>query len=89
MYVEYVSCEVSNVAKRDGEFSVSRLFLIDSDICSSTFILLGVFSKDKSKVYLKFLNPNEKAELEVTNFEEDIEAIEYCNIHGLWRNNND
>ena len=50
---------------------------------------IEVFTKDKSKVYLKFLNPNEKAELEVTNFEEDIEAIEYCNIHGLWRNNND
>ena len=50
---------------------------------------IEVFSKDKSKVYLKFLNPNEKAELEVTNFEEDIEAIEYCNIHGLWGNNND
>ncbi len=50
---------------------------------------IEVFTKDKSKVYLKFLNPNEKAELEITNFEEDIEAIEYCNIHGLWRNNND
>lgn len=50
---------------------------------------IEVFTKDKSKVYLKFLNPNEKAELEVTNFEEDIDAIEYCNIHGLWRNNND
>ena len=50
---------------------------------------IEVFSKDKSKVYLKFLNPNEKAELEVTNYEEDIEAIEYCNIHGLWGNNND
>lgn len=50
---------------------------------------IEVFTKDKSKVYLKFLNPNEKAELEITNFEEDIDAIEYCNIHGLWRNNND
>ena len=50
---------------------------------------IEVFTKDKSKVYLKFLNPNEKAELEITNFEKDIDAIEYCNIHGLWRNNND
>lgn len=50
---------------------------------------IEVFTKDKSKVYLKFLNPNDKAELEITNFEEDIDAIEYCNIHGLWRNNND
>ena len=27
---------------------------------------IEVFTKDKSKVYLKFLNPNEKAELEIT-----------------------
>ena len=50
---------------------------------------IEVYPKDKSKLYLKFLSPNEKAEFDITNFEENIEALELCNIHGLWRNKND
>ena len=38
---------------------------------------------------LKYLKPNEIAEFEITNFEEKFDALEYCNIHGLWRNNDD
>lgn len=49
---------------------------------------IEAISKDKSKVYLKYLNPNSVAEFEITDIE-NIEAIEYCNIHGLWRSNND
>ena len=50
---------------------------------------IEVFPKDKSQLHLKFLNPNDKAEFEITNFAEDIDALEYCNIHGLWRNIDD
>ena len=50
---------------------------------------IEVYPKDKSRLYLKYFNANEVAELDVTNFEENIEAIEHCNIHGLWRNKND
>ena len=50
---------------------------------------IEVYPKDKSKLYLKYLNPNDIAEFEVTNLEENIEATEYCNIHGLWRSKND
>lgn len=50
---------------------------------------IEAMTEDKSKIYLKYLNPNEKAEFEITNSEEKINAIEYCNIHGLWRSNND
>lgn len=50
---------------------------------------IEAYSKDNSKIYLKYLNPNEKAEFEITNFNDDIGAIEYCNIHGLWRNKNE
>ena len=48
---------------------------------------IEVYPKDKSRLYLKYLNPNEKAEFEITHFEENINAIEYCNVHGLWGNN--
>ena len=52
---------------------------------------MEVYPKDKSRLYLKYLNPEEKAEFNITHFEENIEALEYCNIHGLWekRSNND
>ena len=47
---------------------------------------IEVYPKDKSRLYLKYFNPNEKAELDITHFEENIEALELCNIHGLWSN---
>lgn len=50
---------------------------------------IEVCTKDKSKLYLKYLNPNEIAEFKLQENEENINALEYCNIHGLWRNNND
>ena len=50
---------------------------------------IEVYPKDKSRLYLKYLKPNELAEFDITHFEENIEALEYCNIHGLWRGTND
>ena len=50
---------------------------------------IEVYPKDKSRLYLKYLNPTDSAEFDITHFEENIEALEHCNVHGLWRNNND
>ena len=50
---------------------------------------IEVFPEDKTSMHLKYLNPNESAEFEITHFEENIEALEHCNIHGLWRSKND
>lgn len=46
---------------------------------------IEVYPKDKSRLYLKYLKPNDVAEFEITHLEENIEAIEHCNIHGLWK----
>jgi superoxide reductase len=46
---------------------------------------IEVYPKDKSRLYLKYLNPNDIAEFDITHFEENIEALEHCNIHGLWQ----
>ena len=46
---------------------------------------IEVYPKDKSRLHLKYLNPNEPAEFDITHFEENIEALEHCNIHGLWQ----
>lgn len=44
---------------------------------------IEVYPKDKSAMHLKYLKPGDTAEFDITNFEEDVEAIELCNIHGL------
>lgn len=36
--------------------------------------------------YRKFLKPGEKPEAEFDLKADKIEAREYCNVHGLWRN---
>ena len=46
---------------------------------------IEVYPKDKSRLYIKFLKPNEVAEFDITHFEENIEVFENCNIHGLWK----
>lgn len=46
---------------------------------------IEVYPKDKSTLHLKYLKPGDTAEFDITNFEEEVEAIELCNIHGLWR----
>lgn len=50
---------------------------------------IEVYTKDKKNLHLKFLEPNEIAEFDITNFEEELETLELCNIHGLWRGKND
>lgn len=46
---------------------------------------IEVYPKDKSRMYLKYLKPNDKAEMEITHMEKNLEALEHCNIHGLWK----
>ena len=50
---------------------------------------IEIYKKDKSEVCLKYLNPNEKAQMEIYSETEDLGAFEYCNIHSLWENKND
>lgn len=50
---------------------------------------IEVYPKDKSSVHLKYLNPNDNAEFDLDKLVgDDIEALELCNIHGLWRSKN-
>lgn len=46
---------------------------------------IEVYPKDKSALYLKYLKPDDIAEFNITALEENIEALEMCNIHGLWK----
>lgn len=45
---------------------------------------IEVYKKDKSCLQLKYFNPGEVPEMNITHLPEDIKAVENCNIHGLW-----
>ena len=48
---------------------------------------MEVFNKDKSKMYIKYFKPESIPEFDVSSFDKDFDAIEFCNIHGLWGEN--
>jgi len=45
-------------------------------------------SKDKNYLTLKYLNIGEEPKIKIDNIYENECAIEYCNIHGLWKGEN-
>ncbi len=51
---------------------------------------IEVFDKNKNEVHLKYFEPETLPEFDISCLNNDIKAIEFCNIHGLWgENNND
>ncbi len=48
---------------------------------------IEAISKDKKYIKRKYLNPKEEPLLKLKCLDKgDLSAIEYCNIHGLWKN---
>ena len=45
---------------------------------------IEIYPEDKSELHLKYFDPGEIPEYEITNFIDSTKAIELCNIHGLW-----
>ena len=45
---------------------------------------IEVYKKDKSELHLKYFKPNDVPEFDISYTDDDIEAVEHCNIHGLW-----
>ena len=41
-------------------------------------------STDKNDVYIKFFNPEEVAEADITFMEKNNYSVGYCNLHKLW-----
>ena len=48
-------------------------------------MFIQAISKDKSEAYIKFLYPDKEPRLFLYNIESFHSALEYCNIHGLWK----
>ena len=77
---------VPQIKREDNKI---KIFLENHPMLSEHYIqLIEAYTEDKSQVYLKFLNPNETPVLEIPDTEKPVNAIELCNIHGLWRSDN-
>ena len=46
---------------------------------------IQAMSDDNKEIHTKFLSPNEAPEMDIAE-NKYSKAIEYCNIHGLWKN---
>lgn len=45
---------------------------------------IETISKDKKRLEVTFLDVTDNPETQRVNQNEDITALEYCNLHGLW-----
>ena len=45
---------------------------------------IEAIDSDKNEIHLKYFNPNEKPEFDISNFSENLKLTELCNIHELW-----
>lgn len=71
------------IEERDGERFVTLKY--HPMIPEHYIQFIEVYPKDKSALHLKYLKPDDIAEFNITGLEEDIDALEMCNIHGLWK----
>ncbi len=48
---------------------------------------IETYTDDKSEVHIKFFKPNDVPQMDISFFGDNINSIEYCNIHKLWGEN--
>lgn len=52
-------------------------------------MFIETISRDKNKVQLQFLHPGEEPKMLIKDESDEILALEFCNLHGLWEGKND
>ena len=52
-------------------------------------MFIQAISKDRNFISTKFLSSSDEPKMILNEVLTDVIAREYCNIHGLWENNND
>ena len=45
---------------------------------------IEIYPKDRNEMYIKYFKPNDIPKAEIPFRQDEIDAIELCNIHGLW-----
>jgi desulfoferrodoxin (superoxide reductase-like protein) len=48
---------------------------------------IETFTDDKNEVHIKFFKPDDVPQMDISFFGDNINYIEYCNIHKLWGEN--
>ena len=72
-----------------GMCNERKFVILDKHPMIQEHYIQFIEAQSDSEVRIKFLNPNDKAEFEISDMSGNIKAIEYCNIHSLWRSKND
>lgn len=52
-------------------------------------MFMEAISKDKNSMLLQYLYPNDEPKTVIRDIQEVENALEFCNIHGLWEEKND
>ena len=52
-------------------------------------MFMEAISKDKNRMLLQYLYPNDEPKTVIRDIQEVENALEVCNIHGLWEGKND
>ena len=52
-------------------------------------MFMEAISKDKNSMLLQYLYPNDEPKTVIRDIQEVENALEFCNIHGLWEGKND
>ena len=72
------------IEERDGETFVH---VKSHPMINEHYIeFVEAYTKNKSSMIIKFFKPEDIAEMRVPYSAEEIDALEMCNIHGLWGN---
>ena len=72
-----------------GMCSERKFVILDKHPMLPEHYIQFIEVQSDSEIRIKFLDSNSKAEYEISNMYGNIKALEYCNIHGLWRSKND
>lgn len=71
--------------KENGKF----VNVIEHPMIKEHYIqFIETFDRDKNELHIKFLKPEEIPETDISYTSDNIDITEYCNIHGLWGNEN-
>ena len=85
--IQHDSSEMGEKHAPKIEFRENKKFVqvISHPMAMEHYIqFIEVYKKDKSELHLKYFKPNDVPEFDISYTDDDIEAVEHCNIHGLW-----
>lgn len=73
------------VVYKDGKKSVN---VLGHPMNQEHYIqFIETFTDDKKEVHIKFFSPEEIPEADISCLGDEINSVEYCNIHKLWGEN--